>query len=73
MYKSLEIDLQTSLHLEGQLQEAAYATVDHREAVDSFLHKKQSNSRAIKVLITNDCPITRLVWQTLLPTLDEYT
>jgi hypothetical protein len=40
MYKSLEIDLQTSLHLEGQLQEAAYATVDHREAVDSFLHKR---------------------------------
>ncbi len=40
MYKSLEMDLQTSLHLEGHLQEAAYATADHREAVDAFLHKR---------------------------------
>ncbi len=40
MYKSLDIDLQASLRLEGQLQEAAYATADHREAVDAFLHKR---------------------------------
>jgi 2-(1,2-epoxy-1,2-dihydrophenyl)acetyl-CoA isomerase len=40
MYKSLDMDLQASLHLEGQLQEAAYATADHREAVDAFLHKR---------------------------------
>jgi 2-(1,2-epoxy-1,2-dihydrophenyl)acetyl-CoA isomerase len=40
MYKSLEMDLQASLHLEGQLQEAAYATADHREGVDAFLHKR---------------------------------
>ena len=40
LYKSLEMDLQTSLHLEGQLQEAAYATADHREGVDAFLHKR---------------------------------
>jgi len=40
MYKSLEMDLQASLHLEGQLQEAAYATADHRESVDAFLHKR---------------------------------
>ena len=40
MYTSLDSDLQTSLHLEGQLQEAAYATVDHRESVDAFLHKR---------------------------------
>ena len=40
MYTSLDMDLQASLHLEGQLQEAAYATVDHREAVDAFLHKR---------------------------------
>ena len=40
MYTSLEMDLQASLHLEGQLQEAAYATADHREAVDAFLHKR---------------------------------
>jgi 2-(1,2-epoxy-1,2-dihydrophenyl)acetyl-CoA isomerase len=40
MYKSLDMDLQASLHLEGQLQEAAYATADHRESVDAFLHKR---------------------------------
>src|SRR5437870_3139263 len=40
MYKSLDIDLQASLRLEGHLQEAAYATADHREAVDAFLHKR---------------------------------
>src|SRR6266487_1775381 len=40
LYKSLEMDLQASLHLEGQLQEAAYATADHREGVDAFLHKR---------------------------------
>jgi 2-(1,2-epoxy-1,2-dihydrophenyl)acetyl-CoA isomerase len=40
MYKSLDMDLQATLHLEGQLQEAAYATADHREAVDAFLHKR---------------------------------
>jgi 2-(1,2-epoxy-1,2-dihydrophenyl)acetyl-CoA isomerase len=40
LYKSLEMDLQSSLHLEGQLQDAAYATADHREAVDAFLHKR---------------------------------
>src|SRR6266487_4601021 len=40
MYRSLDMDLQASLHLEGQLQEAAYATADHREAVDAFLHKR---------------------------------
>jgi len=40
MYKSLDMELQASLHLEGQLQEAAYTTADHREAVDAFLHKR---------------------------------
>ena len=40
MYKSLDMDLQASLHLEGQLQEAAYATADHRESVDAFLYKR---------------------------------
>jgi len=40
MYTSLDRDLQASLHLEGQLQEAAYATADHRESVDAFLHKR---------------------------------
>lgn len=40
MYASLDRDLQASLQLEGQLQEAAYATADHREAVDAFLHKR---------------------------------
>jgi 2-(1,2-epoxy-1,2-dihydrophenyl)acetyl-CoA isomerase len=40
MYKSLDMDLQASLHLEGQLQDAAFATADHREGVDAFLHKR---------------------------------
>ena len=43
LYTSLEMDLQASLHLEGQLQDAAYATADHREAVDAFLHKRAAN------------------------------
>jgi 2-(1,2-epoxy-1,2-dihydrophenyl)acetyl-CoA isomerase len=40
MYKSLDLDLSASLHLEGQLQDAAFATADHREGVDAFLHKR---------------------------------
>jgi 2-(1,2-epoxy-1,2-dihydrophenyl)acetyl-CoA isomerase len=40
LYTSLEMDLQASLHLEGQLQDAASATADHREGVDAFLHKR---------------------------------
>ena len=40
IYKSLEMDLQASLHLEGQLQDAASATADHREGVNAFLHKR---------------------------------
>src|SRR5207248_4702322 len=40
LYKSLDMDLQASLHLEGQLQDAAFATSDHREGVDAFLHKR---------------------------------
>src|SRR5207247_681790 len=34
------IDLQSYLRLEGHLEAAAYATADHREAVDAFLHKR---------------------------------
>jgi 2-(1,2-epoxy-1,2-dihydrophenyl)acetyl-CoA isomerase len=40
LYKSLDMDFQASLHLEGQLQDAAFTTVDHREGVDAFLHKR---------------------------------
>jgi 2-(1,2-epoxy-1,2-dihydrophenyl)acetyl-CoA isomerase len=40
MYKSLDMNFQASLHLEGQLQDAAFATADHREGVDAFLHKR---------------------------------
>lgn len=40
MYKSLDMDFQALLHLEGQLQDAAFATVDHREGVEAFLHKR---------------------------------
>ena len=40
MYKSLDMDFQALLHLEGQLQDAAFATADHREGVEAFLHKR---------------------------------
>ena len=40
IYTSSEMDLQASLQLERQLQVAAYATADHREAVAAFLHKR---------------------------------
>ena len=40
MYKSLDSDLQTSLTLEGKLQDIARGTADHREGVDAFLHKR---------------------------------
>jgi 1,4-dihydroxy-2-naphthoyl-CoA synthase len=47
MYKSLDMDLQATLHLEGQLQEAAYATADHRESVGAFLHKRAAKFTGI--------------------------
>ena len=36
----LELGAKLAICLEGQLQDAAYATADHREAVDAFLHKR---------------------------------
>ena len=43
MYTSLESDLQTSLTLEGALQDSALQTADHREGVAAFLQKRKAN------------------------------
>ncbi|HYU75304.1 MAG TPA: enoyl-CoA hydratase-related protein [Ktedonobacteraceae bacterium] len=43
MYRSLDSDLQTSLHLEGKLQDVAINTADHREGVSAFLEKRSAN------------------------------
>src|SRR5712692_2496682 len=43
MNKSLESDLPTSLKLEGELQNIAIQTEDHREGVAAFLQKRRAN------------------------------
>jgi 2-(1,2-epoxy-1,2-dihydrophenyl)acetyl-CoA isomerase len=43
MYRSIEGDLQSSLQLEGKLQDIAIATSDHREGVTAFLEKRRAN------------------------------
>lgn len=43
MNKSLDSDLQSSLRLEGELQDIARGTEDHREGVMSFLQKRRPN------------------------------
>ena len=40
IYTSAESDLQTSLHLEGELQDMALETEDHQNAVAAFLQKR---------------------------------
>ncbi len=40
LYTSAESDLQTSLHLEGELQDMAIETEDHQNAVAAFLQKR---------------------------------
>jgi 2-(1,2-epoxy-1,2-dihydrophenyl)acetyl-CoA isomerase len=45
MYRSLDADLQTSLQLEGELQDIALATEDHREGVEAFLSKRRPRYR----------------------------
>jgi 2-(1,2-epoxy-1,2-dihydrophenyl)acetyl-CoA isomerase len=40
MNKSLESDLETSLRLEGEMQDLAIQTQDHREGVAAFLEKR---------------------------------
>src|SRR6266851_5259566 len=40
MNKSLESDLQSSLRIEGELQDIAFETADHREGVAAFLQKR---------------------------------
>jgi 2-(1,2-epoxy-1,2-dihydrophenyl)acetyl-CoA isomerase len=43
MYRSLDSDLQTSLQLEGKMQDIAMGTADHRESVRAFLEKRHAN------------------------------
>lgn len=43
LYTSAESDLQTSLQLEGELQDEAIQTADHREGVAAFLQKRKAN------------------------------
>ena len=43
LYTSAESDLQTSLQLEGELQDEAIQTSDHREGVTAFLQKRKAN------------------------------
>lgn len=43
MYRSLDSDLQTSLQLEGEMQDMAMGTADHREGVRAFLEKRPAN------------------------------
>jgi 2-(1,2-epoxy-1,2-dihydrophenyl)acetyl-CoA isomerase len=45
MYRSLDSNLQTSLELEGRLQDIAINTADHREGVSAFLEKRRANYR----------------------------
>jgi len=40
IYVSAESDLQTSMHLEGELQDMAFETEDHQNAVVTFLQKR---------------------------------
>src|SRR5712691_9301227 len=40
MYTSLDLDLPATLKLEGQLQDIAINTADHREGVSAFLQKR---------------------------------
>lgn len=43
LYGSLAADLPTSLQLEGELQDRAIVTSDHREGVSAFLAKRKPN------------------------------
>ena len=40
IYTSVESDLETTLKLEGELQDKAFETADHREGVTAFLEKR---------------------------------
>lgn len=42
LYKSLDMDLQTSLNLEGKLQDTAFTTADHKEGVAAFMEKRKA-------------------------------
>jgi len=40
VYTSAQVDLEASLQLEGELQDIAFETQDHRSAVEAFLQKR---------------------------------
>ncbi|HEX6483549.1 MAG TPA: enoyl-CoA hydratase-related protein [Ktedonobacteraceae bacterium] len=40
IYTSAQVDLEASLQLEGELQDIAFETQDHRHAVEAFLQKR---------------------------------
>jgi 2-(1,2-epoxy-1,2-dihydrophenyl)acetyl-CoA isomerase len=42
MNKPVQSDLETTLHIEGELQDIAIETADHREGVSAFLQKRPS-------------------------------
>jgi 2-(1,2-epoxy-1,2-dihydrophenyl)acetyl-CoA isomerase len=43
IYKSMDVDLRTSLTLEGHLQDLAFTTSDNKEGVAAFLQKRKAN------------------------------
>lgn len=43
MSRSMETDLATFLHIEGEMQDVAIQTADHREGVMAFLQKRRPN------------------------------
>lgn len=47
LYTSLDSDLQSSLALEGILQDKAFATADHQEGVNAFLQKRRAKFTGI--------------------------
>ena len=42
MNKAVESDLETTLRIEGELQDIAIESADHREGVAAFLQKRPS-------------------------------
>ena len=40
LYTSLDMNLQASLDLEGQLQDSAFTTADYQEGVNAFMQKR---------------------------------
>jgi len=45
LYTSLDMNLQDSLDLEGQLQDNAFSTADYQEGVNAFMQKRTPRYR----------------------------